>query len=162
MKFSKNKTPLSKTYLTSFIVLFAFTFLTACGDGGGSGFEAPIADLTGTWSVTERTLSNNCGDPNTSEQYIARFVQNGNKLDVTRFGQTLKGTISGNKVSWAGLSFPEDGGTTTMTETSITVSDDGGSISGTMSWTWTDGSDGCQGKSSVSGSFQGPLSLSGG
>src|SRR5687768_16304083 len=96
--------------------------LLACGGGGGGGGEAPAApgNAAGTWTVTETSTSNNCGDP-VDPAYSITIVQSGSNLTVTTPSGVFTGTISGNTVRWTG-SYPEDGGTTTINSLTATLS----------------------------------------
>ena len=57
-------------------------------------------------------------------------------------GDTFAGTVNGDIVDWTG-SFEERGGMTTLTTLTITVA--GNSASGNADWTWSDGTDSCNG-----------------
>jgi hypothetical protein len=46
--------------------------------------------------------------------------------------------------------FPDDGGVSVITSLSLTVSDDGTSLTGSASWTWSDGAEHCSGTSELS------------
>jgi len=160
-------------HVLRFIFLsFLILILSACGgekgDGGGvegeianlpgtedgGGLEEPVSNLSGTWKVTETTISNDCGDTNgISIEKIWKYVQDGNNITLTDvLGNVLNATISGNQVSVTG-SFPDDGGTTTITNLVLTVSNDGKNLSGTSSWTWIDDFGGCQGETSITGTL---------
>ncbi|MGI9221644.1 MAG: hypothetical protein ACR2QS_11490 [Woeseiaceae bacterium] len=62
-------------------------------------------------------------------------------------GDTFAGTVNGDIVEWTG-SYEERGGTTTYTSLSVTVS--GNSATGNADWTWTDGTDSCNGTMDIS------------
>lgn len=131
-----------------------FTTLLGCGDdddGSGPGLLAPTSDLTGTWSISETVDATACGEGIYDDDYTAAVVQNGNTLSVTIGGLVFNGTISGSRVSWTG-SFPEDGGTTTITSMTLTVDPAGDALSGSSTWRWTDGVDTCSGTTTVAGS----------
>jgi chitodextrinase len=152
--------------------------VSACGGGGGggnnggnngnNGGSAPsqpapqppassgtALDVAGDWNVTENITSNCPGDPNHA-QYLVSITQNGDNLTVFAGGQSFSGKLQGNSVSWTG-SFPEDGGTTTITDLKLNLSGDGNSLTGTSKWTWSDGSDSCSGVSQVSANRVNPL-----
>ena len=61
---------------------------------------------------------------------------------LTSVGSEFSGTVSGDIVEWTG-SYDERGGTTTFTSLSVTVS--GNTASGNAAWTWSDGTDSCNG-----------------
>ena len=68
---------------------------------------------------------------------------------LTSTGNTFSGTVNGDIVEWTG-SFEERAGTTTFTSLSLTVS--GSSASGNADWTWTDGTDSCNGTMQITAS----------
>ncbi|WP_455210292.1 fibronectin type III domain-containing protein [Kaarinaea lacus] len=122
--------------------------LTACSGGGGDGtspgLNAPVADISGTWNITEDGSSNCPGEQAYHNEFSIIVAQTGNSLTVSTPAGTFNGTIDGDRVAWTG-SYPEDGGTTTITAMQLTVSSDGNSLSGTSSWNWSDGIDSCSG-----------------
>jgi len=107
-------------------------------------------DLTGTWSIQE-TITGNCPDEDYpyTNTYMAAFVQTGNHLTFTSTstGTSLSGTISGNSITLTGTR-PSKGGTTSINFPG-TVSSDGNTVTGTATWTWTDGSYTCSGTTVV-------------
>jgi hypothetical protein len=139
--------------------LVALLMLTACGGGGGAPAagqetpaastvpDAPIADLTGTWTITETGVSD-CPAKSTFTRgpYQATIEQLNGHLTVQAFSSSLTGSIAGDNVSWTG-SYPEDGGTTTVTSMTLTVDVDGNILTGTAEWTWSDGRVSCAGTS---------------
>lgn len=134
------------------IAVCSMLALCACGGGGGGGGEgtppatrAPSADLTGTWTVTETGVSNCPGEATFSVgPYQVNVTQSGNNLTVVTPAGTFSGTIDGDKAKWTG-SYPEDGGTTTITSMTLTVSADDNHFSGSSTWSWSDGRNTCSG-----------------
>jgi chitodextrinase len=159
------------------IVLLA---VGACGGGGGDGgnngnnggnqptqpqpqpqppsSSGTALDVAGDWNVTENITSNCPGDPNHA-QYLVSITQNGDNLTVFAGGQSFSGKLQGNTVSWSG-SYPEDGGTTTISDLKLNLSGGGNSLTGTSKWSWSDGIDSCSGVSQVSGTRVNPLDTS--
>jgi len=133
------------------LILFA---LAACGGGGGGGGggvggggpASPIADVSGTWTITEQGVSDCEGEETFSRgPYQVTVTQTGNNLTVVTPVGTFSGTINGDKVSWGG-SYPEQGGgTTTINSMTLTVAADGNSFSGSSTWSWSDGTESCSG-----------------
>lgn len=122
------------------------------GDDGGAdasagGLNAPIADLTGSWRITESGVSD-CSNraSYTNGPTEITITQIGNALTVAAPAGTFAGTIDGDKAGWTG-SYPSGGGTTTIDSMSLTVARDGDAFSGSARWTWTDGSSSCSGTS---------------
>ena len=121
-------------------------------DPNGSGPSDSLADdLSGRWRINETDFSN-CGDSGSSRSVTWDVTQNGSSVTVAALSGNfaLFGTISGNTLSLQG-SFPQDGGTTTVTSANITVSASGNSISGSNTWNWSDGFDFCSGTTSLNG-----------
>ena len=110
----------------------------------------PTYDLTGTWTITETSGANTCGDPvGATYVYPITVTGNGNNLTIVESGNTTNWTVTGTSILWTG-SFPEQGGTLTITSTSITATN-ANHFSGTIHWSWTDGIYPCSGTNSVSG-----------
>jgi hypothetical protein len=133
------------------VFILVITLLTACSGGGGGsgdgpppGMKTPVADLSGTWNITEDGTSNCPGEESYHYEYSIVVSQSGNNLTVSTPAGTFSGTIDGDRVAWTG-SYPEDGGTTTITAMTLTVSNDGNSLSGTSSWNWSDNFESCSG-----------------
>ena len=126
----------------------------ACSTGGGGGDgdpDPPIADISGTWSITETMGSNTCGEvPGSQNTYSITVTVSGNSVTVVTPAGTFTGTIDGDQLEWTG-SYPDDGGTTTINSMDLTVSANGSSVSGTTSWSWTDGTESCSGTTTVNG-----------
>ena len=148
----------TKIYVLRFGFLFvALLVIFACGSGGGGGGDGggelvtPSTDITGSWSIQEVIDDTDCGGTGDTDSYTAEVVQSGNTLTVTIEGEVFTGTISGSTVSWTG-SYPDDGGTTTITSLELTVSSGGTSLTGTASWTFTNGVS-CSGTTQVTGTF---------
>ena len=135
-------------YLLSILVL-GLTLGGCGGGGGGGGTDDPIADITGTWDITETLGSNTCDDFGTTT-YTLTATLSGNDVTVVTPVGTFTGTLDGDQLEWSGR-YPEDGGTVTITDMDITVSADGNTLSGTTRWSWTDGSFSCSGTTNVSG-----------
>jgi hypothetical protein len=130
--------------------------LPACsgGGGGGGGTPAPTgptAVFSGTWSITEETLTATsvCApEVGTMQTYPVTVTQSGTTISVQTPVGTFSGTVSGNTLSWTGQ-YPEDGGIATITSLQVQVS--GSSLSGTSAFSWTDGVDACAGTTSITG-----------
>lgn len=141
----------------SFIALGIMLATLSCG-GGGDNVVTPTVSLSGTWSITETVTSGSgvCADDvGDMRTYTLTVVQSGNNLTATLSGTgtsldgtVFTGTVSGDQVNWSG-SFPEEGGTTTVSDTSITATDT--TLSGSADWQWSDGMDSCTGTTSVTG-----------
>lgn len=113
------------------------------GDSGNSGSSGPPEDVSGEWFSRTEVNAVNCG---LGEFIDAQaFVITQNEADISVLastGDTFTGTVSGDIVEWSG-SYDERGGTTTFT--SLTLIASGDSVAGDASWTWTDGTDSCNG-----------------
>ncbi len=144
-----------KIYVSLILFVMSVGFI---GCGGSKTLVEATVDLTGTWTITEMiseassVCSDNVGNIDT---YTLEAWQDENDLTVTvgddaqeNAGETFYGTVSGDEVEWTG-SYPTSGGTTTINSMNVKATDT--SFSGTVNWSWTDGSDSCTGKTQVQG-----------
>jgi len=107
--------------------------------------------VAGSWRIIETIGANTCNEPTGAQPaYTVQVSQRENVLTVTTGSRSFVGTVVNNRLGWTG-SYPEDGGTTTITAMNLLFSEDGSSISGNTSWTFTDGSTNCGGSTAVSG-----------
>jgi len=111
-------------------------------------FKDDCEDVMGSWSITEVSDETDCDGGIYTYHYTATITQDDCDITVTIAGESYSGEVDGDDIEWTG-SYSEGGGTTTTT-ISLTVSGD--SVSGTASWTWTDGFDSCSGTSTITGS----------
>ena len=110
---------------------------------------SPI-NLSGNWNITETSGPNNCGETQgVLTNYVGSINQAGTSITASFGGGTFSGNLVGNTISLSG-SMPEDGGTTSSTMNISVLS--GNSLSGSVSWSWSDGGESCSGASSISGS----------
>jgi len=107
------------------------------------------SDLTGSgWSVAETGLTENCGDGLSNVNYSITVISySGGTITVSTPVGNQSGTYSGSNISYSG-SYPEDGGTTTASA-SLTINSGYDELTGTSSWTWSDGSFTCNGTTSI-------------
>lgn len=134
------------------IVFFLCMPILGCSDGSSSQPAPPSpppptpvspVDVAGTWF--SRTVNNavNCDVGEFIDAQALVITQDDSAITLlTSTGNTFSGTVNGDIVEWTG-SFEERGGTTTFTSLSVIVS--GSSASGNADWTWTDGTDSCNG-----------------
>ena len=100
-------------------------------------------DVSGNWFVRVANNAVNCGLGEIVDASALVITQDANDITVlTSTGNSFTGTVAGDLVEWAG-EFDERGGTTTFTSLSVTVAGDTGN--GNAAWTWTDGTDSCNG-----------------
>lgn len=105
------------------------------------------ADVSGVWY--SRTLNNavNCGMGEFIDAQTIMISQNDTDLSLlTSTGNTLVGTLSGDIIEWTG-DVPDRGGM--MTYTSATLITSTGTASGDTAWTWSDGTDSCNGTMAI-------------
>lgn len=110
-------------------------------------------NVSGTWTVIETSGANTCEDPVGVEglPYEMTLTQVGSTLTVINPAGTFTGTLTGDIISWTG-SFLEEGGTTTLTGVALTVDGTENNFSGSVDWTWSDGSFTCTGTTTAVGS----------
>lgn len=141
------------------VLMMASVFLLI-NCGGGSD-DAPVVCTTcesaaGSWQVSENvdvTASSPAGYCSDSvESYVLTAAQSNCQLTVTDSGsRSYSGQICDRTINWTG-SYPEDGGTTVVTAMTATLGASGLSLSGSSTWTWSDGSGSCSGTSSFTAS----------
>jgi len=139
-------------HITSILITSSIVaMLSACKHGGGEVVpDAPVGDISGSWSVSSTVDATACGDGIYVENYLLNVTsQSGNAITYTSNGNSFTGSLSGNKLTSSG-SYPENGGTTTGS-TTLTIDNVCSSLSGTASWSWTNGVTSCSGTSQVSG-----------
>lgn len=141
---------------TILVALTASTALLGCSNGSNSVPPAsevvqppppPIpvkpADISGTWFSRIENNAVNCGNGVLVDAKTIAVTQDESSVSLlTSSGDTLSGLVNGDIVEWTG-NFPEHGGTTTYTSASLVVSAD--TAAGNAAWTWTDGTDSCNG-----------------
>lgn len=131
-----------------------------CGGGSGGSGESgedcatPTQDMTGTWSITESSDSTDCGKLDDGFTWSAD--QTGGSviaIVVTGEGPAFTGFMCGERVEAdTPFSYPEDGGTTTVSSMLFTVMND--TLQGTYEWTWSDGLGGdCEGTTTFNGTW---------
>jgi hypothetical protein len=106
--------------------------------------------VSGTWFSRTANNAVNCDAGEYIDAQALVVTQDDTAIDLlTSSGDVFSGTVNGDIVEWTG-SFEERGGTTTFTSLSLTVS--GNSASGNADWTWTDGTDSCNGTMDITAS----------
>ena len=152
----------SSKLIQQLVLVTVLALLSACGGGGGgtdnsnigskkTGSNPPIGDMSGTWQVAGTDISSTAACNGVGFNVTATIIQSGNDLNVTGLrASTLSGTISGNQISFLG-SYAEDGGTTTISKSILTITTDCNQFTGNDSWSWTDGSFSCSGTSTYTG-----------
>ena len=124
--------------------LLTLCLFPSCG-GGSSGGAGTCLDLSGSWSVTSIDDNTQCGDPVSTNTWMAVTMQNGCSYTMTSESETVTGTISGRTVT--GTSISRDG--MTKGNVTATISQDGTSITGTDVWTRASLTKNCTGTSQV-------------
>jgi hypothetical protein len=106
------------------------------------------ADVSGSWVTRIVNNAVNCGLGEIIDAQTLAITQNGVDATLTTSaGAEYTGTVNGDIVTWTG-SYDWRGGTATFTSATITVAGD--SASGNAAWTWTDGTDSCNGTMDIS------------
>ncbi len=147
-----------KGYVVILVSAAAIATTGACGSsGGGSNNNACTAsgtcnvNVTGTWSTTEQVSASACGSAFTDYNSYT-VTQTGCNIVVSSASGAgpFNGAVNGSQICWTG-SYPNNGGTTTITSLVLTVDSSGTSFQGTSHWTWSDGSTSCSGTTQVTG-----------
>ena len=141
---------LGKDSVISMAVTAAALVLFHCG-GGDS--DCMCNDITGTWSTTEETDASDCGSGTYTSSMTYVITQSGCNLTVMPAGTDLSfsGSICNNTLSWSG-SFPEEGGTTTISSMSCTLTGSPqNTFTGSSHWVWSGGGTTCSGSTQITG-----------
>jgi len=110
--------------------------------------DARCVDVVGKWTITETVGPNDCGDPTGPlPEYEVTMEQRGSIVYVWSPWDISNGAIKGDTVTW-NTSFYEDGGDT---EAAVSITVAGDSLSGSATWTWSDGETTCSGVNTLSG-----------
>jgi hypothetical protein len=115
--------------------------------------EAPIGDVSGTWSTLEVFSSSisECNDTNADTIDVTHDgVSNTLTMKSQTSGASLNGTISNNVVTWTG-SVPYADGTLTYSPATVTVAPDCSSFQGSANWSYSETGFSCTGTSTISG-----------
>ncbi len=145
------------------VLMTLFLAMSLLGCSGGGKSPAPVstspppppppvqaADVAGTWFSRTANNAVNCGIGEYIDAQAIVITQNDSAITLLMStGNAFSGTVNGDIVEWTG-SFEERGGTTTFTSLSVPVS--GNSASGNATWTWTDGTDSCNGTMEITAS----------
>lgn len=108
------------------------------------------AEVSGIWYTRAVNNAVNCGVGEFVDAQTIMISQNDTDLTLlTSTDVTLTGTVSGDIIEWSG-DLPERGGMTTHTSASMVAS--AGTASGNTTWTWTDGTDSCNGTMEITAS----------
>ncbi len=130
----------------SFLMLFFVIF--SCNKD--KEIESSAYDISGTWIINEKIMGNCQGA--TYPDYVTDvyvITQNGNSVSIVRAstGQNLTGTMTGSKLTWSGV-LTEGRGTNNINFTGD-VLNNGDSIAGNVTWTYTKGTYNCSGTATV-------------
>ncbi len=105
-------------------------------------------DVSGNWFMRIANNAVNCDLGEIIDAQALFITQDANDVSILNStGNTLTGTINGDLLELTG-EVDERGGTTTFDSVSITFSADTGA--GNATWTWTDGTDSCNGTMDIS------------
>lgn len=134
-------------------IIFTMLALTACSSGDDSGTSVcnpPAGDYAGFWTVSGADQGN-CGDEGSWSGSGVVTVDGNTMTGFPAGGGVHSGQICGNILT-VSTSYPEDGGTTTLSFTATFSSNT--AVSGSGSWSWSDGSSSCNGTTSFQGMKQ--------
>ncbi len=107
----------------------------------------PPVDVAGTWYSRAEKNAVNCGAGETVDaQAIVISQVDGDVEMLTSTGDYFVGTVNGDLLEWTG-SYLEDGGTSSLTSATLVFSLDSGA--GNAAWTWSDGTDSCNGTMAI-------------
>ncbi|MEO0438136.1 MAG: hypothetical protein AAF098_14650 [Pseudomonadota bacterium] len=140
-----------ETYTHSFLTAGSKN-LTATGTyydvpfSGQISLQLAAQSVAGNWRITAIEDERGCDEGVNTITVTLPIEQNGNTVTVLG----IPASITGNTISWSGVMFPEDGGTTTSSAT-LTLAADFNSFAGTETWSFRDGSFSCSGTTEITG-----------
>ena len=112
--------------------------------------QASSLGIVGRWATETTTGANLCGEPEGEVDQGILVVEGSGAFFLD--DEAFSGQISGNTLTWTGnYSFPERGGTVTITEATMTCSVDGNSLGGSLLWRWSNGFLNCSGTNAITG-----------
>ena len=114
-----------------------------------AALQSPVvpADVAGTWYTRTEKNAVNCGAGETVDAQVFVITQDETEVSMlTSGGDLFFGTVDGDILEWTG-DYPERGGTSTFTSATLVLSADSGA--GNAAWTWSDGTDSCNGTMAI-------------
>ena len=147
---------------TVLLILFFSATMVACSNDGAKPMmpvsvtlqrpaTPPLVqpvNVAGMWFSRTENNAVNCGNGVLVDAKTISITQDETWATLlTSGGDIFSSRVNGDIIEWTG-SYPEHGGTTTYTSASLVVSAD--SATGNAAWTWTDGSDSCNGTMDMS------------
>jgi hypothetical protein len=144
----------SLRHLATLFLVPGLVLVAACGDDPADPSEVSITDFIGTWEWTVYNITSTCGTEAAwvADVTIARVGDS--NTDVTASSRwksddpgpfAFSGTVSGNKLTIPGVTYTEAGGTL-QAQHEVTLQKIG-TLAGTETWTWSDGTTSCTGGS---------------
>jgi hypothetical protein len=113
----------------------------------------PPMNVAGTWYSKSQVNAVNCGMGETVDAKVIVINQDEANIEMAMSsGDVFSGTVNGDIVEWAG-SYNERGGTSNYTSASLVFSTDAGA--GNAAWTWSNGTDSCNGTMAIDVSKEG-------
>jgi len=135
--------------VTTILLFSSAIVLTGCSSDTASPPAAPIGDISGTWYITDASVSQTAGCSEVSN-YNLYVTQNNNSITVVdTAANNFSGVLSGNKLTWSG-SYPDGYGTTTANVTA-TIAANCMSLTATSTWSYSETGFACSGTSTATG-----------
>jgi len=134
-------------------IMCLFLIITTGSIGCSSSDDGNSYEIvSGTWNLSENVISTDCENGTDTDNETYTITQDGNKIEVKHndTGRIYNGNVKGSKVCWAG-GYEEDGMNTCVI-VHLTVSGD--TLTGSGTWTKTDGLTSCSWTKQISGNLQ--------
>lgn len=104
-------------------------------------------DVSGTWFMRIEQNAVNCGTGESIDAQTMVITQDGADISILTSRQdTYVGSVAGDIVDWAG-SYVERGGAANFTSATAVFSENG--VDGNAAWTWSNGTDSCNGTMTI-------------
>ena len=105
-------------------------------------------DVSGTWFMRIEQNAMNCGTGESIDAQTMVITQSGADVSILTSRQdTYVGSVAGDIVDWAG-SYAERGGMANFTSATAVFTENG--VDGNAAWTWSNGTDSCNGTMTIS------------
>lgn len=141
-------------YLVGFVLLMALgVTIVACG-GEEAVCAERVADPGGVWCMTDTNIETTCaGGLNPPHDYFMTILQEGSDLSAATNYGWLEGRICGDQIRMSGGASRTMGDyTTTVTgNMELTISADGNSVEGSVTWAGTTPNQSCRGRDLMGG-----------
>ncbi len=109
--------------------------------------KVDIMDISGAWTAKEVADETSCGEGINTYRSAVRITKSGDTVSIKGSNGSASATKRGCSLSGYSFEYEDEG--VTRGSGSATIAGSGKTISGSGSWTWSDGADSCSGTSKL-------------